>query len=1044
MRRLVIALATVSLLLGALPSAATAAGPTAAGGPVRHIQRVDLQKIDPSFRPYLADANRQLTVVLQLAADPAVVIPGLTNAQRRTKASQLRATQGALDGSIKALGGKVRDRFQYAYNGIKVQTTGNRLASLAALPGVIAVRRLQTYTPDNINAVPYIGAPAAWQTGGATGAGQTIAIIDTGIDYTHANFGGPGTPAAYAANDPTVIEPGSFPTAKVIAGYDFAGNAYNADIPGSTPVPDPDPLDCAAHGTHVAGTAAGDGVLANHSTYTGPYNPSIYSTPGTFVIGPGVAPRAKLVALKIFGCAGSTNLVVDALEWVAAYNVGHSDPIDVVNLSLGAPFGSIDDPDAVATNNLVDTGVVVVASAGNESSVPFIAGSPAAATKAIGVAALDAFPTYPLASVDLPGGVHVPAINENAYPALPVSGTLHVLSGGVTPAPGTDGIHPNALGCVPADYGAASAGKIVAVRRGVCTFVAKGAAAQAAGAIGIIVINRDDIVDPNELPTFVGYTPEEFTIPMIGTGRGALSTLVANEGAAITLAAAGTEANPTYQQIAGFSSSGPRYGDNWLKPDVAAPGVNMLSSLNGSGWNGTTYSGTSMAAPMTSGTAALVRQAHPGWSPLKIKAALVNTADASSASIVGYDPLRAGSGVIQADRAVETLGVATTSDKTASLSFGYEPTDGPYSETKQVTLWNSSSRDVTYTLTASSSLLSFSPSTIKVKAHGSRTVNVRASLTRALVAALPTADAFISGNFGGLSSLSGVVIATPKSSRAGLYPLRVPYLLVPRGLSDISASLDHKLKPSGATLAGSLLIRNSGVHSGFADTYALGVLDARGDGTGGTDLRAVGVQSIPASAFGVNDPADRGVQFAVNSWDRFSTPSSNEVDIAVDTNGDGAPERYVVGIDQGWVFASAFDGTFLSVIFDADWNPIDAWLADAPLNGSTIILPALASDLGLAAGSGAITYSAVGYNLLTGGADATATSASFDVFHPVQSTGDFLGLAAGGHASVPVAVDASAAKAGKVSGWMVVSLDDRNGAAQADIVPISIEHGGGH
>ena len=136
---------------------------------------------------------------------------------------------------------------------------------------------------------------------------------------------------------------------------------------------------------------------------------------------------------------------MDALEWVAAYNVSHADPIDVVNMSLGAPFGSNDDPDAVATNNLVDTGVVVVASAGNESSVPYITGAPAAATKAISVAALDAFPAIPMATIALPGGAVISGNNQNAAPGLPVTGMLHVITGT------HDGL---SCGCTPADYDA--------------------------------------------------------------------------------------------------------------------------------------------------------------------------------------------------------------------------------------------------------------------------------------------------------------------------------------------------------------------------------------------------------------------------------------------------------------------------------------------------------------------------------------------------------------------------------------------------------------
>jgi subtilisin family serine protease len=551
MKRLVSALAVVVLLLGLAPMAMAA-------GPTRHYDRVQIDKIDPSFRPMLADAKRKITVVLELAASPAAA-RGLSATQQRQRAQALRSAQGKLDPRIKALGGR-------SCTATSSPTTASRCAPPA--PSWPSSRRCpggRRAAPRHLQADQRQRGPVRRRPDGVADErrdrrGQTIAVIDTGIDYTHANFGGPGTVAAYDANNPTIIEPGTFPTAKVIADYDFAATATtrrrrrldDADAR-------PDPLDCFDHGTHVSGTAAGQGVLANHSTYNGPYDPSIYNDPNKFVVGPGVAPRAKLIALKVFGCEGSTDLVVDALEWVAAYNVSHLDGIDVVNMSLGAPFGANDDPDAIATNNLVSMGVVVVASAGNEADVPFITArrrprprrSASPRSTRSGAAPRDRGPSV--------GHGHQRQ-QPNAFPGLPVSGTLHVVPNG------TGGV---SLGCAAADYDAASAGKIVAIKRGVCAFVDKGAAAAAAGAIGIIDINRDDTA-VGDLPTFIGYNPELFQIPMVGVDKTAQPTLLAAEGAAITLKSNGTAASPTYKQIADFSSSGPRYGDNWLKPDVAA------------------------------------------------------------------------------------------------------------------------------------------------------------------------------------------------------------------------------------------------------------------------------------------------------------------------------------------------------------------------------------------------------------------------------------------------------------------------------------------
>src|SRR5207247_11137107 len=136
--------------------------------------------------------------------------------------------------------------FQSAINGIKVQIAAGKANQLRTLPNVVDVLPVATYTPDNDTSVPYIGAPQVWNGSPAPnlhGEGIKIGIIDTGIDYTHANFGGPGTPLAYQnalssdtlAADPTLFGPLA---PKVKGGYDFVGNAYN----GSTvPQPDPNP-----------------------------------------------------------------------------------------------------------------------------------------------------------------------------------------------------------------------------------------------------------------------------------------------------------------------------------------------------------------------------------------------------------------------------------------------------------------------------------------------------------------------------------------------------------------------------------------------------------------------------------------------------------------------------------------------------------------------------------------------------------------------------------------------------------------------------------
>src|SRR5262249_4493904 len=120
-------------------------------------------------------------------------------------------------------------RAKRAMNAVAVMVAPSQLDRIRALPGVKRVRVITREVPTNATSVPFIGAPQAWGNtlglpGDITGAGVRLGVIDTGIDYQHPMFGGTGALADYQANDRVTIHPGLFPTAKVVGGFDFAGD----------------------------------------------------------------------------------------------------------------------------------------------------------------------------------------------------------------------------------------------------------------------------------------------------------------------------------------------------------------------------------------------------------------------------------------------------------------------------------------------------------------------------------------------------------------------------------------------------------------------------------------------------------------------------------------------------------------------------------------------------------------------------------------------------------------------------------------------------
>jgi subtilisin family serine protease len=347
----------------------------------------------------LTGGGAPATVMLELAAPLPEVSAGADTAAKQL--AVVAQTQEDLARRLASLGVPILFQTRAAYSGIAVEATPQQLALLRSLPGVADVHVIPPKTRASTSVVNTIGASRFWSINRQQilGQGMRVGVIDSGIDYTHATFGGPGTPGAFDTNDPAIVEPGSFPTAKVVAGRDFVGDGYDpSGAAGSAaPVPDGDPLDCragaatdaAGHGTHVASIAAGYGVDPQGATFRGTYSAS--TSFDDFTVQPGVAPEASLVALKIFGCRGKTTTFLTAAIDYALDPNGDGDTadrlVDVLNISLGSPFGSSDDPDAVAVDRAVRAGVVVVVSAGDAGDVFYSVASPSTAALAISVGA---------------------------------------------------------------------------------------------------------------------------------------------------------------------------------------------------------------------------------------------------------------------------------------------------------------------------------------------------------------------------------------------------------------------------------------------------------------------------------------------------------------------------------------------------------------------------------------------------------------------------------------------------------------------------------
>ncbi len=1008
-RRPALAAATalsVALTTGVLATSASAAPP---GPPTPADHRIDPSRLDASLAEArktvgIADAEGRVTALVTLDAPAGVDVAAQGKDAVQDAAAQTQAVAEAVvpaeltARNARSATPKRVGTLTNLVAGTLVTGDAAKIRALAAKDQVTAIYRVVEKRTTNSSTVAFTRALQAWQDTGQTGEGVSLAVIDTGLDYTHADFGGAGTQEAYEeayGEDGTQpVDPAWFDAAKFAGGYDFAGPLYDAslDEPGSTDVPTPDenPIDALAtspnsgHGTHVAGSAAGYGVDASGDTFRGDY--ATLTDVSDWEVGPGSAPRAQLWSFKVFGdIGGSTDLTSLALDRAADPDGDGdlSDRVDVVNMSLGGDGAPADDPDSLLVDELTKLGVLVTNSAGNAGDITDIGGAPGNAASALTVAnsvgspVLDAVKVT-AASDDALVGDELPAQNSVAYAGPDVEAPVAYL-----------GATFDGCTAFTAAQAAAVAGKIAYLwwddddtsRR--CGSAARFTNAATAGAVGVVL--------PTELTVFAAGIAGNAAIPGAQLTQQSTDALLPEiEAGTLTLSigpgyAMSGSLDGAQDLLNDGSSRGVHGSLGVVKPDVAAPGTGILSAASGGGSAGHVLSGTSMAAPHVAGIAALVRAAHPRWSPTEVKAAIVNTATHDVTTEPGgaglaYGPERVGAGRVDALAAVETDVVAYAAKDPALTSVAFGVVDvGATKVTRKATVTvrnfgrSAQSYDASFAAasTTGGATITVSPARVTVPRGGKATVTLTLSVDPATLER--DIDPTSSLEQGGLpreyvAALTGRLVL---DSRSGDDELRVPVQAAPRLVSDLRA---QDVTFTGSADTAGLALRGRGVASGgwqsLTTPLVLGATSPRlpREATLGTsrsavrsgDLRYVGWSSTApyVEALGA-DPQEYGlldVGLATEGdWASLGRSVFPVIDIDVDGDGRFDLESIV------WKLDDAIDLTVVAT-YDlhapasapaVDVQPVNAELGDVDtgvFDSNVLVAPIALGATGIAPG----------------------------------------------------------------------------------------------
>ncbi|WOV88057.1 S8 family serine peptidase [Sporosarcina oncorhynchi] len=565
--------------------------------------------------------EQEVDVIVHLSEKPVALEKGIkelagqkfTSAEGTSVEKKVNVQQSQVKKTMKVKNIKFKEGYSFdtVLNGFAATVKADDLGKLLEIDGVVLVEpdelRYAVGNPSNIDgqvdaamstSIPFLEIENLWENG-IQGHEIKVGVLDTGIDYTHPEFEGVykggknyvshGSTYARtrAENDPYETSP--LDRKSTTPEFDSQGNSFYT-----------------SHGTHVAGTIAAIG--ANE------YNIK------------GIAPKVELYAYRVLGAYGSgaTAGIIKAIDDSV------KDKMDVINLSLGGSSNSSTASDAIAINNAMLGGTVAVVATGNSGPNRGTIGNPSTAALGIAVGNSTNPESMYEASVSVKAGsynntstIKLMGVKFGKNVAEALKGEFDVVA---IPSVGN-----------PKDFtGIDVNGKVALISRGDIAFVDKIANAKAAGAKAVLIHNSATGTNtPGPADVFLGdsfgfipafdmsYTEGKALRDSLGSGTGKVS--FSNVRSTKTT---GDEMNSS-------SSRGPANPDFDIKPDVVAPGTNIMSSVPAYGKDFPDadysesydrYTGTSMATPHIAGIAALILQANPTWTPFDVKVTLSNTA----------------------------------------------------------------------------------------------------------------------------------------------------------------------------------------------------------------------------------------------------------------------------------------------------------------------------------------------------------------------------------------------------------------------------------